>query len=68
MPAEQLHPLLLIECPRLIFPFVRRIVADVTRDGGYPPVNLDMIDFLALYRQEVARRQTDAASKPPVQA
>jgi len=68
VPAEQLHPLLLIECPRLIFPFVRRIVADVTRDGGYPPVNLDMIDFLALYRQEIARRQAETASKPPVQA
>lgn len=60
VPEAQLHPLLLIECPRLIFPFVRRIVADVTRDGGYPPVNLDMIDFLALYRQEIARRQAEA--------
>lgn len=54
---EQLHPLLMIECPRLIFPFVRRIVSDVSRDGGYPPINLDTIDFLALYRQELIRRQ-----------
>jgi preprotein translocase subunit SecB len=63
VPAEQLHPLLMIECPRLIFPFVRRIVADVTRDGGFPPINLDVIDFLALYRSELARRQ---AGQPAV--
>jgi preprotein translocase subunit SecB len=61
VPAEQLHPLLMIECPRLIFPYVRRIVGDVTRDGGYPPLNLEQIDFLALYRAELARRQAEAA-------
>ena len=53
---EQLHPFLLIACPRMLFPFVRRIVSDVTRDGGYPPLNLDSIDFLALYRQQLAQR------------
>ena len=53
---DQLHPFLLIECPRMLFPFVRRIVSDVTRDGGYPPLNLDTIDFLALYRQQLAQR------------
>lgn len=53
---DQLHPFLLIECPRLLFPFVRRIVSDVTRDGGFPPLNIDTVDFLALYRQELARR------------
>lgn len=57
IPEEQLHPFLLIECPRILFPFVRRIVSDVTRDGGFPPLNLDNIDFVALYRQELARRQ-----------
>ncbi|MGB8624366.1 MAG: protein-export chaperone SecB [Paracoccaceae bacterium] len=56
VPEEQLHPFLLIECPRTIFPFVRRIVSDVTRDGGFPPLNLDMVDFLALYRQQIANR------------
>ena len=56
IPEAQLHPFLLIECPRMLFPFVRRIVSDVTRDGGFPPVNLDSVDFLALYRQELARR------------
>ncbi len=56
VPEEQLHPYLLIECPRLTFPFIRRIVSDVTRDGGFPPLNLETIDFLALYRNELARR------------
>jgi preprotein translocase subunit SecB len=65
VPTEQLHPLLMIECPRLIFPFVRRIVSDVTRDGGFPPINLDTIDFLALYRQELARRQQQQAAATP---
>jgi preprotein translocase subunit SecB len=54
---EQLHPFLMIECPRMLFPFVRRIVSDVTRDGGFPPLNLDQIDFIALYRQQLAQRQ-----------
>ena len=56
VPEEQLHPFLLIECPRMLFPFVRRIVSDVTRDGGFPPLNLETIDFLQLYRSELARR------------
>ena len=53
---DQLHPFLLIECPRLLFPFVRRIVSDVTRDGGFPALNIDNVDFLGLYRQELQRR------------
>lgn len=56
LPEEQMHPYLLIECPRMLFPFVRRVVSDVTRDGGFPPLNLDNIDFIGLYRQEIARR------------
>ncbi len=56
VPDEQLHPYLMIECPRMLFPFIRRIVSDVTRDGGFPPLNLENIDFLALYRGEIARR------------
>lgn len=60
---EQLHPFLLIECPRMIFPFLRRIVSDVTRDGGFPPLNLENIDFLSLYRNELARRQQAEAPK-----
>lgn len=57
VPDEQLHPFLMIECPRMIFPYLRRIIGDVTRDGGFPPLNLDNIDYLALYRQEVERRK-----------
>lgn len=56
VPEEQMHPYLLIECPRITFPFVRRVVSDVTRDGGFPPLNLETIDFMSLYRQELARR------------
>ena len=59
VPQEHLHPLLLIECPRQLFPFARRIISDVTRDGGYPPLMLDMVDFVAIYRQELARRQAE---------
>ena len=65
---EQLHPFLLIECPRLLFPFVRRIISDITRDGGFPPLNIDTVDFMALYRQELARRaQAQAASPAPTE-
>ena len=63
VPYEQLHPFLLIECPRMLFPFVRRIVSDVTRDGGFPPLNLDTIDFVALYRQQLAQRQQAQAAE-----
>ena len=57
VPEDQLHPYLLIECPRMLFPFLRRIVSEVTRDGGFPPLNLENIDFLKLYRQEIDRRK-----------
>lgn len=63
IPDDQIHPFLLIECPRMIFPFLRRIVSDVTRDGGFPPLNLENIDFVSLYRNEIARRQAEAAPK-----
>ncbi|KZY37906.1 protein-export chaperone SecB [Roseovarius sp. HI0049] len=63
IPDEQLHPFLLIECPRMTFPFLRRIVSDVTRDGGFPPLNLENIDWVQLYRNEIARRQS-ASGQP----
>ncbi|QDY69981.1 protein-export chaperone SecB [Qingshengfaniella alkalisoli] len=65
VPENQLHPFLLIECPRMLFPFVRRIIADVTRDGGFPPVNLDTVDFVQLYQQEVARRAQQQGEQKP---
>jgi len=60
VPEDQLHPYLLIECPRMLFPFLRRIVSDVTRDGGFPPLNLETIDFLSLYKNEIERRRAQA--------
>jgi preprotein translocase subunit SecB len=62
-PANMLHAAVLIECPRMLFPFVRRIVSDVTRDGGFPPLNLDNIDFVQLYRQTLAQRQAQATAQ-----
>ncbi|WP_259945756.1 protein-export chaperone SecB [Jannaschia sp. W003] len=65
VPDAQLHPYLLIECPRMLFPFVRRVVHDVTRDGGFPPLNLEQIDFMQLYRQQLAQRAQAEAAKAP---
>lgn len=65
VPDEQMHPFLLIECPRLLFPFIRRIISDVTRDGGFPALNIDTVDYLALYRQELARRAQAAPQGQP---
>lgn len=60
IPDESLRPFLLIECPRILFPFARRIIADMTRDGGFPPLLINPIDFAALYR-----RQVDLGSQTP---
>jgi len=60
VPAEDLEPVLLVECPRFLFPFARRIIADVTSDGGYPPFLLDPIDFGGVY----AARKAQADSLP----
>ena len=65
IPDDQLHPYLLIECPRMLFPFLRRIVSDITRDGGFPPLNLENIDFLKLYRQEIERRKQEDKKVTP---
>lgn len=64
VPEEQMHPFLMIECPRMLFPYIRRIVGDITSDGGFPQLNLDTVDFVALYRQELARR---AAAQVPAE-
>ncbi|MFC3125321.1 protein-export chaperone SecB [Pseudoroseomonas globiformis] len=63
VPQEHLEPLLLVECPRLLFPFARNILADVTRDGGFPPVLLSPIDFVALWQ---SRRGQSAENGTPV--
>jgi len=64
VPQDQLHAFLMIECPRMLFPFVRRIISDMTRDGGFPAFNMDPVDFVALYRQELARRAQQAQQVP----
>ena len=64
VPEKALQPVLLIECPRLLFPFARRIVAECTRDGGFPPLMLDPIDFAALYRRQLAQAAQQAAAAP----
>lgn len=65
LPQESLQPFLLIECPRILFPFARRIIADATRDGGYAPLLLEPIDFAALYRQHLAQQQSQSGAQKP---
>jgi len=62
VPNEQVEPLLMIECPRLLFPYARAIVTDLTRDGGFAPLLINPIDFAALYRDY--RRKNQPAETP----
>ncbi|HZD89670.1 MAG TPA: protein-export chaperone SecB [Pseudolabrys sp.] len=57
VPQDSLQAVVLIECPRLLFPFAREIVASTVRNGGFPPLLLDPVDFVALYRQRMAQMQ-----------
>lgn len=66
VPEDMLQQVLLIECPHLIFPFARRIVADTVRDGGLPPLMVDPIDFAALYRAKAAELQQQGGAAPPI--
>ncbi len=68
VPKEHTQPILLIECPRLLFPFARQIVADATRQGGFPPLMIDPVDFAALYRQRVAQANVQQPAASPQQA
>ena len=63
-PQEHMLPILFIECPRLLFPFARQIIAEATRNGGFPPLMLDPIDFAQMFQQKLAEDQ--AASKVKV--
>lgn len=63
IPQEQMHPVLYIECPRLLFPFARQIIAEAVRNGGFPPLYIDPIDFVALYRQKAAEAQAAAQER-----
>jgi preprotein translocase subunit SecB len=65
VPKENLHPLIMIECPRLLFPFAREIIATAVRDGGFPPLMLDPVDFVGLYRQNMERQAAMAGAAKP---
>ena len=62
VPQEQVQPVVMIECPRLLFPFAREIIASSVRGGGFPPLLLDPVDFVALYQQRVAQMQQQPAT------
>jgi preprotein translocase subunit SecB len=62
IPQENVHPVVMIECPRLLFPFARQIVADAVRNGGFPPLFIDPIDFAALFRQRISEVQGQPAN------
>src|SRR5690242_774479 len=62
IPQESLHPLIMIECPRLLFPFAREIIATAVRNGGFPPLLLDPVDFVALYQQRAGQMQPGATT------
>ena len=64
IPQENLHPLMMIECPRLLFPFAREIIASAVLNGGYPPLRIDPVDFVGLYRQQLARMQAQQPQPP----
>jgi preprotein translocase subunit SecB len=66
IPQDSLQPFVLIECPRLLFPFAREIVATAVRNGGFPPLLLNPIDFVDLYRQRMAAAQSAEGSQPPL--
>lgn len=57
VPPQTLQPLVMIECPRLLFPFARELVATAVRNGGFPPLMIDPVDFVSLYRQKLAEAQ-----------
>jgi preprotein translocase subunit SecB len=65
VPQESLQPVIMIECPRLLFPFAREIVATAVRNGGFPPLLLDPVDFVALYQQRMAQMQAQQPTPTP---
>jgi preprotein translocase subunit SecB len=64
VPQESLHPVVMIECPRLLFPFSREIISSAVRNGGFPPLLLDPVDFVALYRQNLAQQTAQGNTAP----
>ena len=64
----QMEPMLLIECPRLLFPFARRIIAEITREGGFPPLLIDPVDFVQLYQSQYQRAAAAGGNAPAAPA
>lgn len=62
---QDTHPVVMIECPRLLFPFARQIIADAVRGGGFPPLYIDPIDFAALYRKRLSEAGAAASAPAP---
>ncbi|MEO5366489.1 MAG: protein-export chaperone SecB [Magnetococcus sp. WYHC-3] len=67
LPAEHLQPILSVECPHILFPFARQVVAQVVADGGYKPFIMDPINFAAVYQQSLQQRNQQNAGKPVTQ-
>ena len=66
VPENQLAPLLLVECPRLIFPFARQVLATITQQGGFPPLMMEPVDFNAIYLQNLKALQGGQGAPNPV--
>ena len=66
VPADSIQPFVMIECPRLLFPFAREIIASATRNGGFAPLLLNPIDFVALYRQRLASAPANPSPPEPL--
>ena len=66
VPQESAHAVMMIECPRLLFQFAREVIATATRNGGFTPLMIDPVDFVALYRQKMGQMQPPAQPTPPL--
>jgi preprotein translocase subunit SecB len=64
IPQQDLHPIMMIECPRLLFPFAREIISNAVMNSGFPPLRIDPVDFVGLYRQRMAELQAQQAQQP----
>jgi preprotein translocase subunit SecB len=65
IPQNDVHPVVMIECPRLLFPFARQLIAEAVRNGGFPPLYIDPIDFASLYRRRVEEMAAKSAAPAP---
>src|SRR5262245_25989072 len=64
IPQQDLHPIMMIECPRLLFPFAREIISNAVMNAGFPPLRIDPVDFVGLYRQRMTELQAQQAQQP----